>query len=94
MFIQIGEEPIPEQDEPTSLSQTNKSVSSQGNTTHGAMLGAHLPKEGSLPSALKPSLVLRPTLPEVEDEAPRTYATEDTPITGISRVSSLSSLTR
>ncbi|KAF6017479.1 hypothetical protein EB796_024195 [Bugula neritina] len=90
----IGEEPIPEQDEPTSLSQTNKSVSSQGNTTHSAMLGTHLPKEGSLPSALKPSLVPRPTLPEVEDEAPRTYATEDTPITGISRVSSLSSLTR
>lgn len=41
--------------------------------------------------------VSAPALPkdiEIEDEPPRTYATEDTPLTGISRVSSLSSLTR
>ncbi|XP_067943011.1 serine-rich adhesin for platelets-like [Watersipora subatra] len=87
----IGEEAISEKDEhsvssqPTSTqSQVNEDSTKLGNSSE-----AKQGLRGKVPTMITSAPKHQE---EGEDEPPKTYATEDTPLTGISRVSSLSSL--
>lgn len=95
LVVQIGEETIMEKDETSdSASQSHSLTGSQSDSTPSSGTQSRPNVTTTQASACKPAASVPRLKQEEDDEPPRMYATEDTPLTGISRVSSLSSLTR